>query len=109
MITLETACRIVQRALPNNRIVGCTEADRIFLFDIPPRRWDGEGSSPAGGELEFVWKDTGKHDSMFCAGEQSIELCDKSETWINHDADIIQYLSTEDAEFAKKVQQKRTS
>ena len=103
MVSLEEACSIIQDALPNNRLVKCTETDEYYFFDAPPRRWNGDGSAPAGGSTEYVRKDTGEHNSMHIGEALKIILEGDSKI---RDTDMLKYLSEEDAIFAQKILKK---
>lgn len=91
---------IIQSALPNNRIIRCIETKDYYFFIVPPRSWNGKGSAPAGGEAEYVFKDTGEHNSMHIGKATDIILANGPDT---HVVDITPYLSTEDADFLKHL------
>lgn len=103
MVSLKEACSIIQDALPNNRVIACTETDEYYFFNVPPRRWNGIGSAPAGGSAEYVSKETGEYNSMH-AGE-ALEIMLKGGS-INRDTDVLKYLSKEDAIFAQNISKK---
>ena len=106
MVTIEEACKVIQKAIPKtNRIIACSDLKDNYLFEVVPRRWNGDiHDYPCGGLSEYVEKNSGEYKTMDATSFLDILL---AETKQPDELNILPYLSKEDAEFAAKVQKDR--
>ncbi len=96
MIDIKKAFEIIQKERTNFRVLGCADYGNVYGFNLIPRRWNGDPEElPIGGNaIDTVNKKNGKIDCFYI--------------WEDHpdkigEIDIFKYLSSEDAEFAKKA------
>lgn len=96
MIDAKKACEIIQKDRTNFRILECEDYGEVFGFNLVTRKWDGnpENLPIGGGSIDTVDKKTGKVGCFY--------------SWEDHpkkikNVDIYQYLSSEDANFAKRA------
>lgn len=101
MVSLKIACHTVQANHPNRRIVRCFDYDSFYGFMTIPHNWNEESmelpSTTANNSMNYIRKDDGKE--FFLSFRDCLNLMTDGE-----EVDIKDYLSSEDAALAMKVQ-----
>lgn len=103
MITVQEAVKTLENKYPNSRIVSCVEYDDSYMFNVVPRRWNGDPwDAPAGGSVDCIRKSNGE---LFF--RHLSELLDDDRPTKN--VDIGNYLSKEDSDFIVLMKQKESN
>lgn len=102
MVSLKTACHIVETNHPSRRIVRCFDYDSFYGFMTVPRTWSEKSmelpSAPANNSMNYIRKEDGTE--FFLSFHDCLNLlADGTEV------DVEDYLSSEDAAFAMKVKE----